>query len=220
MLKIVALEEIPDDKKRRRVVFADESTVELSLEATLAAGFLPGRTVSAAEVSRAVREDRLKEAEHDALRLLRTKDRSEAELRKELGRRGYDGQTIAAIIRKCRGWGYLDDKRLAERIVSEGIEHKHLGPARVRQTLRRRGIDDETADEVRGKIEAGQPDLVEQAFQALRPKMRSYARLEPEVARRRMIGFLGRRGYTYETIRQVLERAGRSAGDEGELPEE
>jgi len=220
MPKITALEEVGDDKRRRRVVFADGRTVELPLEVVVAAGMLPGRTVRAGDVHRAVRQDELRSAERDGLRLLRVRDRSESELRRELGRKGYCPETVEAVLKKCRGWGYLDDRRLAERLVSDGIEQKHLGPARVRQRLRQRGIDEETARKVREKAEEAQPDLVERALCALRPKMKSYARLEPEVAKRRMMAFLQRRGFGFQTIREAMERVGRSAGDEGKLPEE
>ena len=122
MPKVTSLEEIPENRKRRHVVFADAPTVELSLEVACAAGLLPGRTVSRAAVRKAQKEDALRRAEEDALALLRRKDRSEAELRRALASAGHGAEVVEAILKKCRGWGYLDDRCLAERLVSDGIE--------------------------------------------------------------------------------------------------
>lgn len=215
MPTITAIEEIEEARKRRRIVFADAESVELSLGIALAMGFLPGREVTPSEIRRAVRDDRLKAAEEAALRLLRTKDRSEAELRRELTKRGHSAEMVRATITKCRGWGYLDDKRLAERIVEEGVKAKHLGPARIRQKLRQRGIDEHTAGALQAQAGGERRDLVDRAVSALRPKMRSYARLEPEVARRRMMGFLQRRGFDFGTIKEATERAARELDEHG-----
>jgi len=208
MPKVTSLEEIPENRKRRHVVFADAPTVELSLEVACAAGLLPGRTVSRAAVRKAQKEDALRRAEEDALALLRRKDRSEAELRRALASAGHGAEVVEAILKKCRGWGYLDDRRLAERLVSDGIELKHLGPARIKRQLRERGLDPALGESVREQIAGEEPSLVERAVAALASKRKSYARLEPEVARRRMIAFLERRGFEFDTIRKALKRVG------------
>jgi len=212
MPKVTSLEEIPENRKRRHVVFADAPTVELSLEVACAAGLLPGRTVSRAAVRKAQKEDALRRAEEDALALLRRKDRSEAELRRALASAGHGAEVVEAILKKCRGWGYLDDRRLAERLVSDGIELKHLGPARIKRQLRERGLDPALGESVRKQVAGEEPSLVERAVAALASKRKSYARLEPEVARRRMIAFLERRGFEFDTIRKALKRVGQDMG--------
>ena len=214
MPKVTSLEEIPENRKRRHVVFADAPTVELSLEVACAAGLLPGRTVSRAAVRKAQKEDALRRAEEDALALLRRKDRSEAELRRALASAGHGAEVVEAILKKCRGWGYLDDRRLAERLVSDGIELKHLGPARIKRQLRERGLDPALGESVRKQVAGEEPSLVERAVAALASKRKSYARLEPEVARRRMIAFLERRGFDFDTIRKALKRVGHEADDD------
>ena len=208
MPKVARLEELEGGGNRRRVVFDDGSSVELAPEVALSAGLLPGRSVSRASVERARRDDGLRAAEKDALRLLSTKDRSQAELRKELARRGHGEEAIAATVERCRRWGYLDDGRLAGQIVTESLGRRKLGPARVRRTLRERGIDEATAASALANSRLDEPSLVEQALAALKPKLRSYGRLEPQVARRRMVAFLQRRGFDFATVRKALAQLG------------
>ena len=208
MPTVTALEEVPGDAKRRHVIFADAPTVELSLEIALEAGLLPGRTVPPSVIEQACWKDALKRTENDALSFLSRKDLSETELRRRLLSRGHAEEYVEAIIEKCRQWGYVDDRRLAEQLVADGVALKHLGPARLRQKLRERGIGEELAEEVLRTFENRQPPLVEQAVSALRGKMRAYARLVPEVARRRMIAYLQRRGFDFDTIREALRRIG------------
>jgi len=206
MPTIEALEEITGQPKRRLVVFEDADPIELSLEVALLSGFLVGRTVDQKSIAEAVRADALKCAESDALCILSRKDVSVAQMERMLAAKNYDEEIIAAIIEKCIEWGYLNDERLAERLVSDSIELKHLGPARIRQKLRERGIDPELSDAVIGSLRNEQPSLTEQALAALKSKRRSYARLDSNVARRRMMGFLQRRGFDFDTIRTAIDQ--------------
>ncbi len=208
MPTVKALEEIPNERgkrDRRNVVFEGASTVELSLEIAMRAGFVPGREIDAASIRIAVEEDGLARAEKDAMAMLSRKDFTERELRDRLAKREHQPKAIETVIERCLGWGYLDDSRFAERFVSDSIELKRHGPTRIRQALRKRGVPDQLAEEALAKARAETPSLVDQACAALVSKRRSYARLEPEVARRRMTAFLQRRGYDFDTVRSAIK---------------
>jgi len=215
MPTVRALEPIPHQPSRRRVVLSDGEAIELSLEVILAADLVPDKTVSPSALAEAQRTDSLKQAEHDALAMLGRKALSVAELKAKLAANGYDQETIDRVIIQCREWGYLDDRRLAEAVIAEGVELKHHGPMRIRQRLRARKIDPDLVEQAERKLAPGQPPLLEQALAALKTKERAYARLTPEVARRRMTAFLQRRGFDFDTIREAMRRFGRAL-DEAE----
>lgn len=214
MPTITALKEIPRTPKRRIVEFSDAEPVELSLEVVVLNGLLVGRTVSMETLASARKDDALKTAETFALKLLSRKNCSEQALRKALKGQGYPEPVAEEIVAKCRQWGYLNDKRLAELVVNDAIARKHLGPARIRQTLRDRGITAELGVAAQERAAAVEPPLVEQALAALKGKERGYARLDAETAKRRTIAFLQRRGFGFDTIRAVLARVGQ-AEEEG-----
>lgn len=213
MPKVISLDEIPREPKRRIVVLDDGRELPLSLEIALAAGLIAGREVKETAVTEAVERDALKEAMDTAIKLLTRKDQSEAQLRRalaEFGRKAAD-----EVVEKCREWGYLDDRRLAEGIVGDSIRLKKLGPRRIRQELRKRGIDEELAEEVRQERASDEAPLVERAIEALETKRRSYGRLDEQTARRRAMGFLQRRGFDYETVRAAVDQFLGSGSEDG-----
>jgi regulatory protein len=211
---ITALKEIPRKPKRRIVEFSDAEPVELSLEIIAVQGLLVGRTVTADTLRTACKDDARKMAETFALKLMNRKNCSEQGLRKALTGQGWSGQMADEIVDKCRTWGYLNDKRLAELVVNDAIGRKHLGPARIRQTLRSKGIDEGVGAAAQERAAAAEPPLVEQALAALKGKERGYARLDAETAKRRIIAFLQRRGFGFDTIRAVLARVGAAKEEE------
>ena len=215
MPRVMALEEMEREPKRRAVVFEDGSRVDMELEIALQAGLLPGRDVPGDVIAEAVERDRLRAAETLALSLLNRKDRSEAHLRREL-RKEFDEAVTDAVVRKCIEWGYVDDQRLAERLTRDSMRLKKLGPARVRQELKRRGITSEMADAVQKEQAAGEPPELDRAMAALASKRMTYGRLDREVAERRAVGFLQRRGFSlsvaFDAVRKFLDGA-EGAGD-------
>jgi len=83
-----------------------------------------------------------------ALRRLGRRDHSESELRRALLDRGHPKEEVEAALTRLRGERYLDDAGFAERFARSRLASHGLGPLRVRQGLRQRGVD-------RGVAEAG-----------------------------------------------------------------
>lgn len=207
---IAALTQIPGKPGRMRVEFRNGEPVELAMDIIARHRLLVGHAVSAETLRAAQEEDARKEAETAALKLLNRKNCSEQELRRTLRANGFGERLVDDVVDKCRGWGYLDDRRLAEMVVTDAIERRHLGPARIREALRKRGLEASTQ-----QPSGGESSLVDQALAALKGKERTYARLDRETARRRMTAFLQRRGFSFDTIRAALARLGEDSGEEG-----
>jgi len=175
MKTIAALTQIPGKPKRMRVEFRNGESVELGVDIIARHRLLAGRAVSAEALRAAREEDARKEAEAAALKLLNRKNCSEQELRRALKANGFGEGVVDEVVEKCRGWGYLNDRRLAEMVVTDAIERRHLGPARIRQTLRKRGVDDALGASAQKRAADSEPSLVEQALAALKGKERTYA---------------------------------------------
>ncbi|MGN6626593.1 MAG: regulatory protein RecX, partial [Tepidisphaeraceae bacterium] len=99
--------------------------------------------------------------------------------------------------------GYINDKRYAEAKAESAAVHKHHGPNRARLELAKKGIERETARQAVEQVYEGHDNLAMARDLATR-KMKSLARLEPMVAKRRLMGMLLRRGYDFETIKPVI----------------
>lgn len=140
-----------------------------------------------------------------ALRLLTRCDRSEAELRERLERFGFSASAIDQTLARCREYNYLDDQRYAlERTRAMLRSGRGIG-RKILLDLRRRGIALEvaeqaltTASEEFDSIQLLQ-DLLERRF----PDFNFAGADQRE--RRRVVGFLQRRGFSLEQIFTVLK---------------
>jgi len=140
-----------------------------------------------------------------ALKLLAVRSRSSHEVRQALDRRGYPPDEVAAVIARLTACRYLDDAEFARAWVTARAHRVAVGPARLARELRAKGIPD-------GKIAAALRTLAEDwspaeaAGEAVRRKLKALAGLPPAVARRRLAGYLERRGFSPEIIIAMCRR--------------
>jgi len=79
-----------------------------------------------------------------ALRLLRARDKTRAQLHEALLHRGFDERTCEDVAARLTQLGYLNDNRLAEARAQKLLETGY-GPLGVQERLRRMGIEEATS---------------------------------------------------------------------------
>lgn len=202
---ITAIEPIAGPGERVRIELGPGRTEEVSGEIVFAAGLRVGDDLPDDALRRVLREDLDWRAREAALRLLSYRPRSEAELRLRLLRQQFPAEVADACLEGLRAKGLLDDASFAESFARDRIRLNPRGRRRVVQELRGRGVDASTAasvvDDVLREEDVGELDLARQAAR----RWRARAGEEPDRARRRLTGFLARRGFGGETVRRVVE---------------
>lgn len=151
-------------------------------------------------------DERAAEAEAALLRKLRTRSLSVREARRVLVEHEIDEPTAGALIDRFERNGYLDDARLAEQLIHSAVARKSQGRVVVSRTLAQRGIPREVID---AALDDLPDDERERALEFARGKARSMRGLAREVALRRLVGQLARRGYGAQSL-----EAARTALDE------
>jgi len=148
-----------------------------------------------------------------ALNMLAFRARSSRDLARALQRKGEEKPHVDWAIERLREQGLLDDAAFARSFARAKVVDGKQSRRRVQQDLARKGVSrslsDEAIDTVIEEEGVDQRAIVEEAA---RKKLRSLAGLEPAVQRRRLYGFLARRGYEIDDIRSVLSAIGSSFG--------
>ena len=192
--------EVTDVRERRgkaRVFVDGEYWAELEAGVAIECGLRVGAAFSWEELGRARVAGERPVAMGRALNLLGYRARSEAEIRQRLGRYGYAGETIEAIVGRLEELGYLDDAEFARLKARE--KARRYGPRRVSIELRKSGVGEKLAQEVVEEEFAGRSEVGEARSAAAR----RYNGRGSDAEARRVYGFLVRRGYSAEVCAQV-----------------
>jgi regulatory protein len=165
-----------------------------------------------------------------AARFLEARPRSVVEVRRRLGRAGYQSELIEGAIVRLAELGILDDEAFGKAWVESRDRARPRGEIALRRELSLKGVDraivDELLDERRapgGVTPDGDGVDLEAARRLLARNERSLARVaEPRQRRQRAYALLARNGFDPETCREAsaqamaAELADDSDGDDGE----
>ncbi len=153
-----------------------------------------------------------------ALRLLSRRPRTVEELRDRLDKKDISPPDISNCIRWLEERGLLDDASFARAFTRDRVRISPRSPFLIRQELGRKGVSSSLAaravEQVLEEEGLQAPDLAVQAARAWVIRQSAHTRScllaerfskEREKARRRLYGFLSRRGFRGDETRRGME---------------
>jgi regulatory protein len=201
MAKTITALSVQKGNKERVNVFLDgEYAFSLGLNAALL--LKCGQALSQAEIEQLQREDDSLRAYHNALRLLGYRPRSRLELERHLRQKGYEAEAIDAAMARLVAKRYVDDEAFARSWLNHRERLRPRGARGLSYELRQKGIECEMIDEVLSDL-----DEAASAWAAIEGKMHRWRALDQAAFRKKVMGFLSRRGFAYDTIRKTCARA-------------
>ncbi len=206
MAGVVTAIRVQKKNPRRASLYLDgQFAFGLSIEVVQDWGLRRGQHLSNADLEGLRQAERQRRAYQDALRLLSYRPRSIAETRQRLLRKGYEEGQVEAAIARLVELGLLDDHAFARAWVENRQVFRPRGQYALASELRQKGISSQVIAEVLDEMLQG-ADEAAQALALARERAGSLSGLEQPVFARRLQGFLARRGYSAEVVRQVVRQ--------------
>jgi regulatory protein len=144
-------------------------------------------------------------ARNTAYRLLTYRPRSRAELIQKLLDKGFDQAVVEAVVVYLERLGYINDRQFAEQWAAGRVRLRGFGSRRIEQELRNKGIGRDIIAEALSGVFGTETEL-ETARGAAEKKLNTMNSMDGETRRRRLVGFLERKGFSFETIRKVMQK--------------
>ena len=148
--------------------------------------------------------EQLQKAKDAAYNYLSYRARSVKEVRDKLVQKEFAEEIIEQLVDDLQRQKLLNDREFAHRFVEARLGRAN-GSRKLAQELRRKGIETEIIDEVLGEF-AATLDSEERAMGLLGKEAWRYRGLERDKAKRRMLGFLARRGYDAQMARSAVDK--------------
>lgn len=191
---------------RYLVVLSDGQKCVVGVEALSDAGATRvGASLDAARLERLLRAGAITALMDRALNTLARARRTRRELEVRLRRVEADARLVAEALDRLEASGVLSDADVARAEASARLRRGEA-PTRVGQALRRKGVDARsTAAAISEAVEADGFDELGACREQAMKRWRALSKLEPAVARRRLVAFLQRRGFGGRVIRSVLD---------------
>jgi regulatory protein len=192
-------------RNKERVNVYLDGEYAFGLDAVEAAHLHKGQVLSDAEIAVLKTQDEHNRAFNQALRFLSYRPRSRLETERYLRDKSLPETVIDDVISRLERSQYLDDEAFARFWVENREQFRPRGERALRYELRQKGISDAIITDVLGNL-----DDEAAAWHAVEGRLRRWAGLPAEEFRRKVAGYLSRRGFGYDTVSVILTKANRS----------
>lgn len=221
--KITSIQAVPESPSHQQLFLNDTPFVVIHTSLVEKFGLRIGLEIEAKTVEKLIAADEVMRAKNYVLGLLReernnteiegsedarpvgkSKIYTKSEIEQRLEREGFSTAAIQTSIEELIRSGHIRDQKYAENWIARRQKSNPRGKTVLKRELVDKGIDRETAEQVVAKVET--EDETEVALQIAKKRVKQYQQLPVHVAKRRLHGFLARRGFGAEIVRHVLEQ--------------
>lgn len=208
MSKITALRTGKGQRKRVNIFLDGRFAFSVGAEVAAMERLQVEQELSANQAEALARTDHLHHCLEAATRYLSYRPRSEAELREKLHRRGFDGNYVETVIARLKEQGLINDMAFAQfwRDNRQAFSPRSRWLTRVE--LERNGVASDIIDQVVNTINEN-----DSAYRAAQGKAHRLSASDDQSFRRRLGGYLRRRGFDYGVINDAVERLRKEQGE-------
>lgn len=200
---ITAIEAQKRRENRRSIFVNGEFFAGVDEEVVITLRLKVGQQVDTDRLSEVLNAEELRKAREAALTLLEYRSRTGKELERRLLQKGYPEEVVAQVISKLEDINLVNDERFADEWVTNRVSHRPQGKSRMQWELRRKGVAPGIVDASLAQVDE---DTEFGMALELAEKKLGGARVQDRDAKRKLAGFLQRRGFHWETVSRVLDR--------------
>lgn len=149
-------------------------------------------------------KDRYQRCFNAALRYLGYRPRSESEIKQRLQRHGFEGECVAKTLARLKEQGLLDDMVFAQYWRENRETFSPRSRRLTKLELKRKGLSNEIIEQTISEI-----DDKDSAYRAALNRAQRLSLADYQNFRERLGGYLGRRGFSYDIIKEVVDKVWR-----------
>ena len=196
--------EIQKKNKNRASVYIDEEfAFGVHVNVIYDLGLKSGMEIDEEMRRRIISEEERKNARNYALKLIGYRSRCEAEVKRKMNEKGYSGEMIDDTVTYLMDNGFLNDEDFVRLYIESKLDINKYGLNRIEYNLRGMGI---SKDVIRKCMAEFSEDVDEYALALplAKKKLASLKKDDKEAKYRKLSGFLGRKGYSYDVISRIM----------------
>ncbi len=193
--------------KRVKVFLNGKLAFSLEAEVAVREGLKVGQELAESQIEALASSDHFHRCRNAAVHFLSYRPRSQSELKQRLLKRGFDGDSIEAVLAKLKEQGLVDDMAFAQFWKDNRQSFSPRSQWLTKLELRRKGVSSDIIDQVVETI-----DDADSAYRAAVSKAGSLSRSDYQGFRHRLGEYLKRRGFSYQVTNKIVERIWQEQG--------
>ena len=165
-------------------------------------GLAVGQTFDADRLAELVEAETVRKARERALRLINYRDRTSCEIRRRLIGSDFPEKAVEEVVDQLSRAGLLDDRKFSRDWVKSRTASKPMGKLRLTHELRSRGVEPKLVEEA---LESLDNETERQLAHSLASRKLDKMDAGDPSTKTRLVSFLRRRGFGWETASEVVD---------------
>jgi regulatory protein len=161
-----------------------------------------GQELTAEKIAQLRKKDALEKAYGTALHLLSYRPRSEQEIRRKLLEKGFDDEECSTVLERLKNAGLSGDAEFAQAWAENRQAFRPRSRRMLTAELRQKGVADNDIEQALN----GLPEEEQLAYDAAIRSIRKWQGLDHETFRKRLSGFLARKGFNYDAVSATVRK--------------
>jgi regulatory protein len=216
MIEIQAVKQDRKDRSRYHIHGeGEEPLLTVHKDILIRHELLKGHAFTEDELAAIRDEDSRYRAYIKAVAFLGAKPRTSKEIEQYLQRKEFEPEHISSAVERLESEHIVDDEEYARKFAAQRIKYANKGRRWIKQELQQRGVSKQAAADAADAIDKEVER--EAAVKAAGKKWRSL-KGDPIDRKRKLMGFLMRRGFpgdiVKDAVKSVMEQAAAEADDE------
>ncbi|MFW6172394.1 MAG: regulatory protein RecX [Elusimicrobiota bacterium] len=206
-MKVTAIE-INKYKKNTYNVFIDGNyAFGLHLKALEQTGIRKGDILNHNQIKEIIKASGYYDAIDYSRLLLSYRRRTEKELINRLIKKGYSELIAKKVVDVMKKTGDVNDSRFAVEWIRQRRQNKPKGNFAIKMELRKKGISEKKIEQAFQMVNQEKPyDELQLAWKACENMLDKYRSLPKKTAERRLIGYLKRRGFSWDVVNKIRNK--------------
>ncbi|MEN6519668.1 MAG: regulatory protein RecX [Armatimonadota bacterium] len=200
---ITAIEPQKRRRNRRSIYVNGEFVAGVGEEVVVDLGLKAGQEVDGEKLAEVLRAEEVRSAREAALTLLDYRARTGKELERRLLQKGYPEDIVSRVVEQLGNIDFVNDERFAADWVASRITNRPIGRSQMKWELRRKGVAPELVEKALEQVDEDKE--FDMALDLAVKKLGGKEIEDPE-SKRKLAGFLQRRGFHWEVVSRVIDR--------------
>jgi len=204
-MRITSIEPQKRHSKRFNLYIDGEFFCGISEDTIVRKNLKIGQTFTKAELDNLLQEEQYSKAFDKALHLLAYRPRSEKEIKDKLEKKDFHSKIIKRVIKELKKEDLLNDEKFTQLWIANRNLLKPSGKYVLEKELRQKGVKEDIIRKIIAQ-ELDKEQELKLALKAAEKKKQIYQALPRLERQQKMSQFLARRGFSWETIKKVLNQ--------------
>lgn len=197
------INKIQKKNNKYKIVLEDKTVIETYDEIIIKENILYKKEITEELKTRIEKQNKYYEIYNNILKYIKTKLRSEKEIRDYIRKNEIDKTTEEELVKKLKQTKLIDDETYTYAYVHDRIRFSNDGPYKIKKDLQKQKIEENIIEEEINKLD--EEEIKEKLKKQILKKLNSNNKYSNNMIKQKLINYFLNQGYEKSMISEIIE---------------